>query len=99
MTTPSPADEQSIRAIFEALTAAWDRGDARAYAALFTEDSDYVAFDGTRLRGRVANEEAHRVLFSSFLKDTRLVGELDSVRALGPDAALAHGTGAVVMPW
>ena len=99
MTTLSTTDERSIRAVFDRLADAWDRGDARAFAAAFTDDSDYVAFDGTRLRGRAANEDTHRALFASFLHDTRLVGRIDSLRALAPDVALVHGTGAVVMPW
>lgn len=99
MTSISPGDERSILAIFDGLAEAWDRGDARAYAAAFTEDSDYVVFDGTRLRGRAAQEEAHRVLFASFLQGTRLVGEVEGVRALTPEVVVVHGSGAIVMPW
>lgn len=99
MTELSTADERSIRAIFDQLCDAWARGDARAYAALFADDCDFVAFDGTRLRGRAENEAAHRELFASFLAHTRLEGALEGVRALAPDVALAHASGAVVMPW
>jgi uncharacterized protein (TIGR02246 family) len=99
MTELSPSDERSIRAIIDHLADAWGRGDAGAFAAPFTEDSDYVAFDGSRLRGRAENEAVHRQLFATFLQDTRLVGEIESLRGVAPDVAVLHSSGAVVMPW
>ena len=38
---------------------AWTRNDARAFAALFAEHVDYVAFDGSHTLGRAAVEQAH----------------------------------------
>jgi hypothetical protein len=35
----------------QALQAAWSRGDAAGYAALFTDDADFVAWNGTHGRG------------------------------------------------
>src|SRR5688500_18536840 len=46
-----PADEQAVRDLFRRLLEAWGRGDGDAYGALFTEDADYVAFDGSSRRG------------------------------------------------
>jgi uncharacterized protein (TIGR02246 family) len=74
-------------------------GDAAAYAARFTEDSDYVAFDGSHHRGRQANALLHEPLFEGVLYGTRIVGEVESVRMLGPDLAVVHAAGAVVWPW
>jgi uncharacterized protein (TIGR02246 family) len=90
----APADEAAVRALVQRLDDAW--GDADAYAAVFTEDADYVTFDGTALRGRRAIAEAHRPLFERFLKGSRLVSEPPTVRFLAPDVALVHGKGAIL---
>ncbi|WP_431920714.1 SgcJ/EcaC family oxidoreductase [Nonomuraea jabiensis] len=46
----------------------WNSGDAEGYAALFTEDADYITFFGQHLEGRQAIEEAHRELFKLDIK-------------------------------
>ena len=90
----APADEAAVRALVQRMNDAW--GDADAYAAVFTEDADYVIFDGTHLPGRSAIAEAHRPLFERFMKGTRLVAEPPAVRFLAPDVALVHGKGAIL---
>lgn len=92
-------DEAAIRRMFEALCEAWAREGARAVDAFYTPDSDYVTFDGSWLRGREANRRTHEELFAGVLAGTRLVGEVEGVRFLGPDAAVVVSTGAVLWPW
>jgi uncharacterized protein (TIGR02246 family) len=94
-----PADREAIRQLLNDMGQAWARGDASGYAALLTEDSDYVVFDGTWLRGRAANVDQHQRLFDTILRGSRLVGEVENVAFLGPDAALVHSVGAVIWPW
>jgi ligand-binding SRPBCC domain-containing protein len=48
----APASE--LRSLARNLVDAWNRGDARAFAVLFTTDADYVTAAGERLRGRRA---------------------------------------------
>ena len=96
---PRETAEAPVRALFARMAEAWDANDADAYAALFTEDSDYVAFDGTRQRGRAHNAASHRLLFETVLRGSRLRGEVESVRFLRPDVAIMHAAGAVLMPW
>ena len=55
------SNEVDVRALYQQLIDAW--GDTDAYAALFTEDGDYVAFDGSHARGRTEIASAHRPLF------------------------------------
>jgi uncharacterized protein (TIGR02246 family) len=52
---PSPDDDLQLTALFDRMCAAWTAGDAAAYAACFTEDCDYVSFDGNRAQGRAAS--------------------------------------------
>ena len=96
-TTHYQTDEAKIRALFDDLLADWGRGDGVAYGSRFTEDADYVAFDGTRTRGREEISASHQQLFDRFLKGTRLTGRVLSVRFLNPDVALVHATGGTVM--
>jgi uncharacterized protein (TIGR02246 family) len=92
-------DRQAVQLLLQDMGQAWARGDAAAYAALLTEDSDYVVFDGTWLRGRAANVDQHQRLFDTILRGSRLVGEVEKIAFLGPDAALVHSVGAVIWPW
>jgi uncharacterized protein (TIGR02246 family) len=48
------AAEAAVRSTLSRVAAAWGDGDPDRYAALFTEDADYTAFDGTRMAGRQA---------------------------------------------
>ena len=96
-TTTLQADEAKIRALFEDLLGDWGRGDGEAYGSRFTEDADYVAFDGTRTRGRREISASHQQLFDKFLKDTRLTGRILSIKFPSPDVALVHATGGTIM--
>ncbi|MEV4369070.1 MULTISPECIES: SgcJ/EcaC family oxidoreductase [unclassified Nonomuraea] len=99
LASPDTADTAAIQRLFADFMAAWTAGDARAFGALFTDDSDYVSYDGTIARGRPAHELNHDKLFRGVLAGSALVGDLESVRFLTPDVAVAHGTASVLMPW
>jgi uncharacterized protein (TIGR02246 family) len=96
-TTHYQTDEAKIRALFDDLLADWGRGDGADYGSRFTEDADYVAFDGTRTRGREEISSSHQQLFDRFLKGTQLTGRVLSVKFLNPDVALVHATGRTIM--
>jgi uncharacterized protein (TIGR02246 family) len=96
-TTLNQTDEAKIRALFDDLLADWGRGDGEAYGSRFTEDADYVAFDGTYTRGREEISASHQELFDRFLKGTQLTGRVLSVKFLNPDVALVHATGRTIM--
>jgi uncharacterized protein (TIGR02246 family) len=96
-TTLYQTDEAKIRALFEDLLEDWGRGDGEAYGSRFTEDADYVAFDGTRTVGRRQISASHQRLFDKFLKGTRLTGRILSIKFPSPDVALIHATGGTVM--
>jgi uncharacterized protein (TIGR02246 family) len=86
-------DEDAVRGLYQQLMDAWNGGDGTAFAAAFTEDGDLVAFDGTHFAGRAVIAPAHQELFDKWMKGTRLVGSVDSVRFLGPDVAVVHAIG------
>jgi uncharacterized protein (TIGR02246 family) len=95
--TTHQADEAQILALFDDLLEDWGRGDGEAYGSRFTEDADYVAFDGTRTRGRQEIAASHQQLFDKWLKGTQLKGRILSVRFLGSDVALVHATGGTII--
>lgn len=90
------AAEDAVRLLFQRMLDAWNAGNAQAYAALFTEDAHYLAFDGVDQRGRAAIEAAHRPLFERYLKGSRLIGEIVDVRALADGVVLAHAIGSIL---
>lgn len=98
MQCDTSVDEQAVRGLFRQLLDAWGRGDGAAYGSLFTEDADYVAFDGSNRRGGEAIGAEHQQLFGTWLKGTRLVGGIDTLRFLGPDVALVHASGGTMFP-
>jgi uncharacterized protein (TIGR02246 family) len=91
------ADETAVRVLCQELMDGWNQGSGDAFAAVFTEDGDLVAFDGTHFKGRNEIAPFHQQLFDKWLKGTRLVGEVKDVRFLSPGVALMHAVGGTVM--
>jgi uncharacterized protein (TIGR02246 family) len=91
------ADEAAVRALYQQLMDGWNQGSGDAFAAVFTEDGDLVAFDGTHFKGRQEIAPFHQQLFDKWLKGSRLVGQVKDVRFLSPDIALMHAVGGTVM--
>jgi uncharacterized protein (TIGR02246 family) len=92
------ADEAAIHDLFRQLLDDWGRGDGNAYGSRFTEDADYVAFDGSHTRGRQEIASSHQELFDKWVKGTKLVGGIESLRFLSPEVALVHATGSTIFP-
>lgn len=99
MTVSDQRSDSELRALFDRMCAAWTEGDAAAYGACFTEDSDYVSYDGSLARGRDVMVQNHDDLFRGVLTGSALVGNVESIRYLRPDVAVLHATGSVLMPW
>jgi uncharacterized protein (TIGR02246 family) len=91
------ADEDAIRALYQQLLDGWNKGSGEAFAAPFAEDADLVGFDGTQLKGRQEIASFHQQLFDTFVKGSRLIGKVRSVRFLTPDVAVMHAVGGTIM--
>jgi uncharacterized protein (TIGR02246 family) len=96
-TTTSSADEVAVRGLYQRLMDGWNRGSGDGFAAVFTEDGDLVAFDGTHFKGRKEIAPFHQQLFDKWMKGTRLIGQVEDVRFLSPDVAVMHAVGRTVM--
>ncbi|HJU35040.1 MAG TPA: SgcJ/EcaC family oxidoreductase [Nitrososphaera sp.] len=91
------ADESAIRSLYQQLMDGWNAASGRAFASPFEEDADLVGFDGTSIKGRHEIALFHQCLFDMFLKGSRLVGKVRSVRFATPDVAVMHTVGGTVM--
>jgi uncharacterized protein (TIGR02246 family) len=91
------ADAETLRTLYMALMDGWNRGSAEAFAAPFDDDLEFVAFDGTRFRGRGELVRWHEPLFKTHLRGTRLIGDVTDIRFLGPDSAVVHARGSTIM--
>jgi uncharacterized protein (TIGR02246 family) len=92
------ADDAALSNLYQQVIEGWNRGSGEVFAAPFTDDADFVAFDGTYLKGRQEIASAHQQLFDTFLKGTRLVGKVRNLRYLTPEVAVMIAVGGTVMP-
>ena len=94
-TLPVPAsaqshDEADIRSVATRQADTWNRHDAKAYAALFTDDCDVVNVVGWWWKGRLELERKLTAAFRFVFAESNLtIGEVQ-VRFLSPEIALAH---------
>ncbi|MGW4718516.1 SgcJ/EcaC family oxidoreductase [Nocardia sp. NPDC004260] len=89
----SADDLRAVCGTIATMTAAWGRNDADAFGATFTENATYTTFLGTHYVGRRDLTEAHRALFSGFLKGTELADSFLGVRFYGADVAIVTSRG------
>ncbi|WP_280269889.1 SgcJ/EcaC family oxidoreductase [Nocardia wallacei] len=87
------ADLQGVCATLAELNKAWERGDADAYGAVFTENGTYTAFAGTHYVGRRDITESHRALFDGFLEGSKLADSYLGIRFFGADTAVVTTRG------
>src|SRR3954469_8150727 len=84
------ADEAEIRSVAMRQGDTWSRHDAKAYAALFTEDCDVVNVVGWWWKGRAEVERKLTEAFKFVFKDSKLTIMDVETRFLKPDVAVAH---------
>lgn len=86
------ADEVAVRAAVEAYVAAFNQGDAKKLAALWTPDAVYTnPLSGVQVNGRDAIEQQFAEIFADNAKP-RLAATTQSVQFLSPGVAVEHGT-------
>jgi len=86
------AERAAIQAVLDTHGAAWTKGDAKAAAAVMTEDADWVSGDGTITKGRPAIEEGHREALATFAKGSRHSHPgTPNIRFIRPDVVIVDG--------
>ena len=90
-------DEDSLINNAKAFVDAVDRGDAKAVAAFWAEDGDYVDLNGRHLQGRSAIENAFKEVLAEN-KGLRLRIEVNSIRFVTPEIAIEDGATTAIPP-
>ena len=84
------SDEAAIRKQSAAFVQAFEKGDAKALAALWTEEGEYIDDEATTYRGRAAIAAAYAQFFAKNPK-VKLELNIDSIRFLSRDTAVEEG--------
>ena len=79
--------DEAIQDLVRTLEAAWNRHDARAFAAAFAEDAEFTNVFGMVQRGRAGIEAAHAPIFKTMFKDSQLTVTETRVRLIRSDVA------------
>jgi len=82
------SDEDAIITATQEFAVAWNKGDARAAAAFYTEDGVRVGAMGDSQQGRAEIEDAYQRLLSGPFAGASVTQEPGSVRMLGADLAV-----------
>lgn len=87
-------EEKAVRATAEAFVTAFDKGDAKALAAMWTSDCEYVDENGRIYRGRDSIEKEYSAFFAAN-PNLKMETTISSVKILGANAAIEDGTSIV----
>ncbi|NIJ11578.1 uncharacterized protein (TIGR02246 family) [Saccharomonospora amisosensis] len=91
-------DEAALEQLEQRQARAWADGDGPAWAATFTDDTDFVDWMGGRLHGKPAIEESFQQGFDTFMAGTRMSPAAERiVRFVTPDVALVITSGNCVL--
>ena len=94
--TAAPSeDEKAIRAMTAAFDEAFDKGDAKAIAAMFTEQGEAIDLEGTAIRGR-ADLEAHYAERFGASPGDKIEPTIELVHFLGKTVARQDGRSKIV---
>lgn len=83
-------DQAEIRSLQARQAEAWNKHDAAAYAALFTETTDVVNVLGWWWKGRAELAQKLTAAFAVMFRESSLTITAVTVRFLTPDIAVAH---------
>ena len=92
------ADEAAIRKAVESYVAAFNQGDAKALAAMWSPEAVYTnPLSGEQVVGREAIEKQFAAIFAD-AKGAKLEAKTDSIQFISPNVAVEQGTAKVIPP-
>jgi uncharacterized protein (TIGR02246 family) len=89
-TANQAAEAAAAQAVAAAMVDDWNRHDMKKFAALFTEDAQFVNVIGLWWRGRSEIQKQHEALHATRMRNSHLVSIETSVQLLRPDVAVVH---------
>ena len=96
--TGTAADEQAIRDTGVKWSEGWNKGDAKAMAAMVTDDYESIDASGSHTQGRPAFEQAMSAQFAGRPAGMTMTITTGFVKWLGATSAVAGGGWAVTGP-
>jgi uncharacterized protein (TIGR02246 family) len=90
LTSHRPDDEKAIKRVAETFTRAFNMGDAKGVATLYSQDAELIDEYGDHIHGRPAIEDFYTTLFGE-RKGAVIEVVMGSLRFLGPDTAKETG--------
>lgn len=87
---PQAEDDRALRQLVARCEAAWNAGDARAWAQNTAEDVYLTSILGDRYHGRELLESVHRHILDTIYKDSKITLTIEAIRFVRPDVALVH---------
>jgi uncharacterized protein (TIGR02246 family) len=94
---PESAEMAAVRKTADAFARAFNAGDARAVAAFWTKDGEFIDARGETTRGRDAIEKSYVAFFKQHPK-AHIEVDIESVRLLGRYTALEEGKLKLTLP-
>jgi uncharacterized protein (TIGR02246 family) len=92
------ADEAAIREAVESYVAAFNQGDAKALAAMWSPEAVYTdPFSGEQVFGREAIEKQFAAIFAE-ANGAKLEATTDAIQFVSPNVAVEQGTAKVIRP-
>lgn len=88
--TPGAGDTEELHAVAREMTESWNAHDMRRFAALFTDDADFVNVAGTHWKGREQIEAEHARLHIGQFRESVLAVDQVAVQFPTRDMALVH---------
>ena len=90
-------EESAIRVTIDSYVAAYNRGDAKAVAAHWSDSGEWISPSGQRFQGKQAIEKEMQALFSGN-KGVHIEVLNPSIRMVSPQVAIEEGTVRVIRP-
>jgi uncharacterized protein (TIGR02246 family) len=85
-------DERAIRGLVAAFVEGWNAGDGFACAQPFSENAEFTAVTGARIKGRDLIGRGHVEILSTVFRGTRNSAVVNDITFLRPDVAAADVT-------
>lgn len=89
-TSNQAAGAAAAPTIAAAMVDDWNRHDMKKFAALFTEDAEFVNVIGLWWHGRSEIQKQHEALHATRMRNSHLVSTETAVKHLRPDVAVVH---------
>jgi uncharacterized protein (TIGR02246 family) len=89
-------DEAAVRNLIQEEIAAWNAGDATAFARHFAADGTFTNIRGQFFTGREAFMERHDFIFKGIYRGTTMKQDVVSLKFVRPDVAVVETLTAVI---